>query len=184
MGLGRLLLTSPVGARDTRYAVTDTLSGASTVYVVTDGLVPGWASNNYYRGAMSIPAGWRGALTIANLLGEMPWRAYRTSGDGPEELIKPTPPLLEQPNPPDTRMTTFVSWALDYLWNGNAIGVWAAHNAYGWPTAVVPVPACYVGVRRVTPFMTSPLPVGALEYAIGNMGLGSADVLHIKGPCE
>jgi HK97 family phage portal protein len=189
MGLGRLLPVRaesgpPPQMRSTRYAVTDTVSGGSAIYTVNDGLAPNWASSSYFRGAMTIPAGWRGSLMLANLIGEMPWRAYRTMGDAPEELIEPNPPLLEQPAPPDTRMTTFVSFALDYIWNGNAVGLWAARNAYGWPTAVVPVPAQFVAVRRVTPFVDSPLPVGALEYKIGNMTLGSADVLHIKGPCQ
>lgn len=178
MGLGRLL------TRSTRYTVSDTVSGASMIYTVTDGLAPNWASSSAYRGAMSIPAGWRGALVLANVLGEVPWHAYRSFGGGPEEKIEPNPPLLEQPAPPDTRMTTFTSFALDYVWHGNAVGVWAARNASGWPTAVVPVPAESVAVRRVTPFVDSPLPVGALEYAIGDMRLSSSEVLHIKGPCQ
>ena len=179
MGLGRLLET-----RSTRYTVSDTISGATTFYTVNDGLAPDWASSSAYRGAMTIPAGWRGALLLANLLGEVPWHAYRTYGDAPEEKITPTPALLDQPAPPDTRMTTFTSFGLDYVWNGNAIGIWAARNAYGWPTAVVPVPAEFVAVRRVTPFADSPLPVGELEYAIGDLRLSSSEVLHIKGPCQ
>jgi HK97 family phage portal protein len=98
--------------------------------------------------------------------------------------IEPRPPLLEQPNPPDTRMSTFSSWALDLIWHGNAIGVIAARNALGWPTAAIPVPAVNVAVRRITPFVDSPLPVGALEYSIGSMKLGAQDLIHIKGPCE
>jgi HK97 family phage portal protein len=178
MGLGRLFET-----RSTRYTVADTITGATTTFTVIDGLSPSWASSSAYRGAMTIPAGWRGAVLLSSLLGEVPWHAYRSLGSSPEEKIDPIPPLLDQPHPPDTRMTTFVGWGLDYIWNGNAVGVWAARNAYGWPTAVVPVPAEFVSVRRVTPFMDSPLPVGELEYAIGSMRLGSDEVLHIKGPC-
>ena len=188
MGLGRLFEGARISGveieeRAARYSVTDTITGASSIFTVNDGIVPDWASSSAYRGAMTIPAAWRGAVLLSSLLGELPWHAYRTFG-GPEELIEPTPLLLEQPNPPDTRMTTFAGWGLDYIWNGNAVGLWAARNAYGWPTAVVPVPARFVAVRRVTPFMESPLPVGALEYSIGNLHLGAADVMHIKGPCE
>jgi HK97 family phage portal protein len=132
---------------------------------------------------MTIPAAWRGSVLLSSLLGEVPWNAYRTYGASSEEKIEPRPPLLEQPSPPDTRMSTFASWGLDYIWNGNAVGVWAARNAQGQPTAVIPVPSEVVGVRRVTPFMESPLPVGELEYAIGDMRLSSKEVMHIKGPC-
>jgi HK97 family phage portal protein len=48
----------------------------------------------------------------------------------------------------------------------------------------VPVPAASVGVRRVSQYMDSPLPVGQLEYSIGSMRLGSRDLIHFKGPCE
>jgi len=37
---------------------------------------------------------------------------------------------------------------------------------------------------RVTRYLDSPLPAGALEYKIGNMSLASDEVIHIKGPCE
>jgi HK97 family phage portal protein len=81
-------------------------------------------------------------------------------------------------------MTTFSSWGLDLMWHGNALGVVAARSPLGWPTAALAVPAQNVSVRRVTPFVDSPLPVGALEYKIGSLTLGSQDVIHIKGPCE
>jgi HK97 family phage portal protein len=179
MGLGRLL------TRSTKYTVSDTVSGATAVYTVLDGLSPDWATSSAYRGAMTVPGAWRAALLISDFLGQVPWHAYREYGDGPMEKLEPTPPLLEQPNPPDTRMSTFSSAGLDLLWHGNAVGVISARNAQGWPTAVLPVPAVSVDVRRVSPYQDSPLPVGALEYKVGAMkGLGSEDVIHIKGPCE
>lgn len=178
MGLGLLL-------RSTKYTVTDTVSGATATYTVIDNLSPDWPTSSAYRGAMSIPGAWRAALLISNFLGQVPWHAYRDYGGNPTEKIEPNPPLLDQPNPPDPRMATFSSWALDLLWHGNAFGVIAARNAQNWPTAVYPVPAVSVAVRRVTPFVTSPLPIGSLEYSVGSMkGLGSQDVVHIKGPCE
>jgi HK97 family phage portal protein len=178
VGLGRLF------TRSTRYTATDTVTGASTNYVVVDGIAPAYSNSGSYRGAMSIPGAWRAAVLLSDLLGQVPWNAYREYAGVPEERISPTPPLLEQPSPPDTRMTTFSSWGLDLIWHGNAIGVIAARNFAGWPTAAIPVPATAVAVRRVTPYMDSPLPVGALEYSVGSMRLGSEDVIHIKGPCE
>lgn len=174
MGLGRLL------TRSTVYNATDTVSGATSVYTVVDNLSPDWPTASY-RGGMGIPGAWRAALLLTDLLGQVPWDAWRGK---PEVMIEPRPVLLEQPTPPDTSMTTWSSLGLDLIWHGNALAVIASRNAVGVPTAIIPVPACNVAVRRVTPFASSPLPVGALEYKIGSLSLGSDDVLHIKGPCE
>jgi HK97 family phage portal protein len=180
MGLGRLLQM-----RSTQYTATDTVTGATASYVVTDNLGPSWPSVSTYQGALGIPGAWRASMLLSDLLGQVPWNAYRQPIGKPEQKMEPTPPLLEQPFPPEPRMATFSSWALDLIWEGNAVGIVAARNALNWPTAVIPVPASYVGVRRVTPFMDSPLPVGALEYSVGSMReLGSQDVIHIKGPCR
>lgn len=176
MGLGRLFL------RSTRYTATDTVSGVTSTFTVVDNLAPDWPTSGY-QGGMGIPGAWRAATMLSDLLGLVPWDAWRCPVGQPEVKLEPTPPLLEQPTPPDTRMSTLSSWALDLIWHGNAVGVVAARNALGWPTAALPVPAQNVAVRRVTKWIDSPLPVGALEYGIGEMRLGSQDVIHIKGPC-
>jgi HK97 family phage portal protein len=164
--------------------VKDTITNATATYFIQDNLSPDWASSSAYRGGMSIPGAWRAALLRAGLLAQVPWYAYRKFAGQPEELIEPTPPLLDQPNPPRTRLTTFMSTMLDYIWHGNAIWVIAAHSPLGWPTAVVPVSAMSVGVRRITKYMDSPLPIGALEYSIGRMKLSSREVIHFMGPSE
>lgn len=158
-------------------------SAGSNFQVVIDG-TPVDAPMAAYRGGMSIPGGWRAANLIADLLGRLPWDAYRDYGSEPTRKLDPRPPLLERPDPQNTRMTTFSSWALDLVWHGNAVGIIAARNAQGTPTAVFPVPAQQVGVRRVHESTYSPLPVGSIEYTIGPLMLGEHDVLHIKGPCE
>lgn len=178
MGLGRLF------TRSTVYTASDTVTGAVATFTVLDNLGPDFVNSGTYRQGMTIPGAWRAAILLSDLLGQVPWNGYRQPVAQPEILIQPRPPLLEQPNPPDTRMTTFSSWGLDLIWHGNAVGVVAARSPLGWPTAVLPVSAMHVGVRRVTPFMDSPLPVGALEYSVGSMTLGAQDVIHIKGPCE
>lgn len=135
-----------------------------------------------YRGGMGIPGAWRASVMLSDLLGSVPWHGFRSRAGRRMEMLDPTPQLLEQPNPPDTRMTTFSGWALDLIWEGNAIGVIAARNAEGWPTAAVAVPARSVGVRRVTSAAQSSLPVGSLEYRIGSLTFGESEVIHIKGP--
>lgn len=177
MGLGRLL------TRSTVMTAKDTVTGAVATFTIVDNLAPNWPSSDAYRGGMSIPGAWRATVLLSDLLGEIGWDALRSLPSRAEEKITPKPPLLEQPAPPDTRMTTFSSWGLDLIWHGNGVGVVAARNGSGWPTAALPIPATMVGVRRITPYSDSPLPIGALEYQIGRLRLGSQDVLHIKGPC-
>lgn len=178
MGLGKLL---------TREAPAPSAveSRAITEFAIVDGqqVFGSELASTSYQGGMTIPGAWRAALLLSDLIGQVPWHAYRDRAGNPIEQISPTPPLLEQPNPPETRMTTFSSWALDLIWDGNAIGVIAARSPLGWPTAVVAVPAAWVGVRRVEEWASSPLPVGAIEYKIGGLTFGEHDIIHIKGPC-
>jgi HK97 family phage portal protein len=177
MGLGRLF------TRSTRYTATDTVTGQSATFTVVDSLAPDWPSSGY-RGGMGIPGAWRAAVLLSDLLGQVPWDAWRQPLGQPEVKIEPTPPLLEQPAPPDTRMSSFSSMGLDLIWHGNAVGIVAARNAFGWPTALSLVSALSVSVRRVPANDPSPIPAGQLEYKIGTLTLGSQDVVHIKGPCE
>lgn len=177
-----LLTIPPPPAPPTRDRSTGDVFGVNII----DGVaVPGLAMRgapNYRRG-MSIPAGWRCATLLSNLLGSVPWQVYRER-DGRAELVQPTPPLIERPDPrPNTsRMDTFSAWALDLIWDGNCIGIIAATDREGFPTAVLPVPTRICGVRRVGP--DSILPRGPIEYSIGGFIFEEWEVIHIKGPHE
>lgn len=180
MGLARLL------TRAIKYEVTNTETGATELFTVNGAppLAPDWSTPGY-QGGMGIPGAWRAALLIADALGSVPWHAYRRIGEGPAVRLTPTPPLLDQPSPPETRVTTFSSLALDLLWHGNAVGLVASRNAAGYPTSIHPVPAQDVQIRRVTQSSMSDLPIGSIEYQIGSLrGLTPFDVVHVKGPCE
>jgi len=178
MGLGRLL------TRHAQRTNQETRNAGSTFeMLLTAGVEDGHFPGNTYRGAMSIPAAHRAATILSDILGSVPWDAYRVIGDQPVELLNPKPPLLEQPNPPDTAMTTFSSWGLDLIHEGNGIGLVATRNALGWPTSAYAVPANMVFARRITPNMWSTLPIGAIEYRVGQLTFGPQDVIHIKGPC-
>ncbi|GAA2543729.1 phage portal protein [Pseudonocardia hydrocarbonoxydans] len=165
MGLGRLLAgRAPIEQRViTDYAVID------GVRVDGSGVI-----GTAYRGALGVPGVWRAAMLISDTLGSLPWHAYRDRAGQPVERLAPTPPLLDRPSPPETRVETWSSLFLDLLLQGNAVAVVAARNVEGWPTALIPVPATSVGVRR--------RPAG-LEYRIGDRTFGVGDVLHVKGPC-
>lgn len=187
MGLGRLIPRAEhrsVPGSGTRYEEYDLATGVHrNTYKVYGDLAPDWPSAAY-RGGMTVPGAWRAALLLSGLLAGSPWNAFRPpAGDDPSpRMISPAPPLLQQPNPPETRFSTFRSLALDYLWHGNGIAVYAARDRGGWPTAMIPVPADVVQVRRVDE-RNYPLPVGEIEYLIGNMSFAASDVLHLKGPC-
>lgn len=178
MGLGRLLTRH---AQRTGQEVRN--AGSTFEMLLAKGSQDGQFPGNTYRGAMSIPAAWRASLILSDILGGVPWDAYRRTGPKVLEVIDPKPPLLEQPNPPDTGVTTWSSLALDLINEGNGIGLVATRNAYGWPTSMYAVPAGMVYARRITPNMWSTLPIGTIEYRVGQLTFGSDDVIHIKGPC-
>lgn len=180
MGLGKMF------TRNIKYDVTDTNTGAHTAFTVfTDGVgaYPDW-SQGAYRGGMAIPGAWRASMLLSDLLGAIPWHAYRERAGQPVQKLTPTPALLDQPSPPDTRMTSFSSWAFDLIWHGNAIGVIADRDAQGYPLAVTLVPADRVQVRRVRPGDQIRIPEGEIEYRIGNRSFSADEVIHIKGPCN
>jgi HK97 family phage portal protein len=185
MGLGRFF------TRNLVYEATNTFSGATNTYTIfTDGgpgMYADWSLGEYhYLGGMNIPGAWRAATLLSDIIGGLPWNAFRDLGPDPTNLITPTPPLLMQPCPPDTRMTTFSSLALDLIWEGNAIALIAARNASGFPTAILPIPARWVHVRRVqqADISTMQLPIGEIIYQIANEWYPASEVIHIKGPCR
>lgn len=178
MGLGQFFTRSrPVDPGGHTRAITE--------FAIIDGVAVDGSGETgaRYRGGMSIPGAWRASILISDLLGSVPWDAFRQRAGGPVELLTPRPPLLEQPSPPDTQMTTISSLALDEIWNGNSIEIIAARSPSGWPTATLPVPAELCGVRRVTEAAYSPLPVGTIEYNIGGLRFAPWEVIHTKGPC-
>lgn len=174
MGLGKLFTRQAPPVQENRTA------GAG-FQVIIDGNPINFPTS-IYRGGMSVPGAWRSALLISDLLGSVPWDAYVSEVGRPVERVKPTPPLLEQPSPPDTRMTTISSLALDLIWHGNCVEIVAARDRNGYPTATYPVPADWVGVRRVNQDNYW-LPVGAIEYDVGGQKFSQYEVIHTKGPC-
>jgi len=159
-------------ARNQVYTVTDTLTGltdAFTIYTPDNlmGLAPDWGS----RSVLSNPAVFRAVTLQAGLIGGFPWRAYSNYGGRQNEIVRS--PLLEQPNPPEARAVTIGALVMDYLLNGNAVGLYTARNAEGYPTALVPVPADSVQVR---------LQSGRRVYRIGQQDYDQDDVFHAMGP--
>ena len=196
MGLGSIF------TRDLKITQTDTLTGTS----VTDVIVqppwgvgwPEWHGAGPYQGCLQISAAWRASMLLSELLGRLPWDEYKDAGepeDPPEK--QHVPPVLEQPAPPDTRMVTFSSMGLDALFHGNAVAIIADRDRQGYPTALVPVVAERVWIKRVQRGDELPWPVGSIAYWIGPEPTPNADprdgsgkwyrpdeVFHVKGPCR
>ena len=185
-GLGRFL---PQENRAIDYTATNTVTGESNSWRL---LLPqdcglGFGPGGPYGGGMQLPAAWRASTLISDLIGQLPWAAYRERAGQPAARINPSPPLLADPSPGRTRMETMSSLALDLLWNGNAVAVVGSRNAEGWPTSLVPVPASLVGVRYLRASEMYGLDGTIrepIEYQIGNWKGGPSDVLHVRGPCE
>ena len=203
MGLGTIF------TRDIKVTQTDTASGASrmdTIVIGPGGAYPEWGNQGPYNGVLQIAAAWRASLLLSDLIGRLPWDEYRsrpgsgsgaTGADDPPEQL-PTPPVLDQPSPPDTRMVTFASWGLDALFHGNAIGIIADRDRSNYPTAMTPIMAetCWVKRKARGDGVPLPVPEGAPVYWIGPQPSWETDplqsgrwystdeIFHVKGPCR
>jgi HK97 family phage portal protein len=138
-----------------------------------------------YYGALSIPGVFRAAQLLTSVIGGLPFDAYTDHGKDQLTLIDPRPPLLEQPCPPDARVTTMASWVLDYVFDGNAVGIIATRDSLGRPTSIYAVPARWCAARRITPKnqQYSPLPIGTVEYNVLGVTYSQEDIFHVKGLC-
>lgn len=182
MGLGSLLNRSLTNVTVTTSNEAGTIL-SSDVYTITDGLMPSWDATPY-RGAMNLPGAWRAAIIAADLLGSLPWEAYERGPLGVPVRAADQPPILTKPAPPDAMVTTVSSFALDYIWHGNAIALKGPLDDDGDVTVLAPVPIGNVTIGRSNGRDGTGLRRGELGYRIGNSVYPSERVLHLKGPCE
>ncbi|MBB4689819.1 phage portal protein [Amycolatopsis jiangsuensis] len=181
MGLGRLFTrTSGSGTRHARMLVSDGIRIGPAAGIAGD---TWWGHGGFLR-ALGIPGVDRAVRLISSVVGGLPWDAYTDGAADFAQKVAPRPILLEQPNPEEVRMASFSNWTADYLLHGNAVGVIAERDGAGVPTAIVPVPARMVGIRRADGQTYSVLPTGAIEYSIGGRVFSAHDVLHVKGLAE
>lgn len=143
-----------------------------------------YSGNEWYRGALTHPAVWRGANLLANLIASLPFRAYVDRDDNVSEQVLPTPVVLTSPCPPLTSYKALHSMVLDYLLEGNGVAIVTARDGEGMPTAYLPVPARFVQTRwnesdGAMPWLHDP---SQRIYRIGDLELGPNDVLHFMGP--
>jgi HK97 family phage portal protein len=161
--------------RNLQYSVTNTKTGQSEMFEVygDNPLAPMWCAADGYRGALGLPGAWRAATLLSDLIGGLPWQAFETAASGTTQKVAPLPGLLGRPNPPEDRVSTFASLALDVLMNGNGVAPYTAFDRSGLPTAMVPVPSDQVVVRRKN---------GGIWYSIAGQDFPADQVFHVKGP--
>lgn len=192
MGLATLLPARPGPAR-TAVAVREPgpvaelrTAGATIESIMLDfrtryGFTPWQAST--YRGFLSIPGAWRASTMLSDLFAQMPFHSFRSDGDGGEVATPRNAPILEAPaGSREDPLTVFASWGLDYLWDGNAVGVYTGFEG-GRPIAVLPVPVCDVGVRMAPDPGRLGAYTGRREYSIGGIIFDESEIFHVKGPC-
>lgn len=186
MGLGRLL-----HLRNLVITQTDTLTGESMSSTIVTGPGPGgswpetgWGGQQSWYPGLGLPSAWRCTQLLTDVIGNLPWQAFGGAEDA-AVLRTPTPTLLANPAGRDTAVTTFSAWALDLIWNGNAVGIILGRDGFGEPSAVLPVPARWVQVKRVeeSDGLVSIRP-GTVGYWIGGSVYSPDDMVHIKGLCE
>lgn len=140
-----------------------------------------------YFDAWSIPAAWRASTLLGGLVGSLPLNGWRDRADGSCAPITPTPVLLSSPVPGRSNIEVFSSWVHDYLFHGNAIAIIATRDAAtGWPTALIPIPAAWVGVTPIDRAANMDLATlgGNVLYRIQGQVYAPRDILHVRGPAQ
>lgn len=138
-----------------------------------------------YRGFLSVPGAWRASVMLSDLFAQMPFHSYRRNADGGDVATPRNAAILDEPaGQHEDPLTVYASWGMDYLWDGNAVGVYTGRGANGLPLAILPIPACDVGVRmQVAPGGRLGEYTGRREYSIGGIVFDQSEIFHVKGPC-
>lgn len=159
-----------------------TLEGLAINYLDTYGILPGFDSSGYRR-FMSIPGAWRASLMLTDLFGGTPWHTYRTDPSTGTSVRTPqNASILDAPaGGTEDRVVSMVGWALDYIWNGNSVGVYTSRDKDGRPTTILPVPANAAYVRTVTDGDGTFLQPGTRQWLIGNRTFTPEEIFHIQG---
>jgi HK97 family phage portal protein len=117
-------------------------------------------------GALGIGTAYRCVSLIADAIAGLPIRTYRG-----EERVDNSP-LIDQPNPPETRVETLFGLVSSLVLRGNAYALVGGYDRTGWPTALSPV-----SPNAIYPFRKD----GKLFYQLGgDTVLDAAEVLHVR----
>jgi len=114
---------------------------------------------------LSVPGLWRGITLISNTIGALPIAAYR----GNQKLA--SSPLLERPNPQETRIETISAMVASLIVHGNYVAILGQPGPNGYPEAFYPVAAPRVNVIRRD---------GRNVYRIDEREYDPSEILHVK----
>ena len=119
--------------------------------------------------ALSVPAIWRAVTMISDTVGALSIHAYRN-----DQILEPTPRILERPYALETRVETFSAMAAALIIHGNYIAILGEPGPSGYPESFYPV-----APDRVTVFREK----GERFYRVDNEPIPytSSQILHIKG---
>lgn len=117
---------------------------------------------------LSVPAIWRAVTMISDDVGSLPLCAYRGN-----VKIRPTPRILERPNPLETPMETYSAMAASLLLHGNYIALLGPRGVNGYPDYIIPVDP-----NRARIFMRDGTKYCEIEQRVYIVG---EEVFHIKG---
>jgi HK97 family phage portal protein len=125
---------------------------------------------------MGIPAAWRCAVLVSDSIASLPMFAYSESDDGEEAKITPTPPVLMDPWP----MISYHDWVFGVVWSLLLRGDAFALPAYPDPATGYPRQWVLLNPDEVWVDLG---PDNLPRYSVGDMELGPAEILHIRGVC-
>lgn len=118
--------------------------------------------------AITVPVVYRCVQLISDSIGSLPFHSYRRG-----EIVLPTPPLLEQPDPSQTRVTTISSVVASLLLSGNAFLKMGDFDDLGYPRTAIPLNPDSVAVDVLRD--------GSLSYKVGRTVIPTDEIMHIRG---
>jgi phage portal protein BeeE len=185
MGLGSLAVRPAPRAPVQTRAAGETIESILIDFRTRYGFTPWQAST--YRGFLSVPAAWRASVMLSDLFAQMPFRSYRVDADGDQTPTPRNAMILDSPaGTVEDPATVYASWAMDYLWDGNMVGIYTAYSQVnGLPTAILPIPTSVVGVRWDPETTGGPLGelTGRRQYDVNGVIFDQDRIFHVKGPC-
>lgn len=116
---------------------------------------------------LSIPAAYRCVAMISDTVGSLPLKAFRD-----RVCIEPSPPLLDNPDPSQTRVETIASICASMAINGNAYLLLGDRDRLGYPRSAIVLNPDAVNVQLNNN--------GVIQYQANGRNLETDDVMHIR----
>ena len=117
---------------------------------------------------LSIPAAYRCVQLISDSIASLPFDAYRD-----DTKLDPTPAILRQPDPNQTRMETLGAAVTSLIMRGNAYFLLGNYDRFGFPqNAILLAPDAVFAEMDKN---------GTISYKVNGTVYDSSQILHIRG---